>query len=71
MDIYANIPPLFEPGQDLYAYLIPADAMELCGAALSDEVRYNPGVMRAVGLLNRAVHILRGFYDYNAPAQAD
>lgn len=58
MDIYENIPPLFEPGQDLYASLQPADALDWLD---SDDSRYNPSKLdRAVCLLGRAVTLLQG-----------
>ena len=56
MDIFENVPPLFEPGQDLYESLHPADAME---APYDAFPRYNPGIPRAVALLARALSILR------------
>ena len=61
MDIYANIPPLFEPGQDLYESLQPADALDWLDGDVS---RYNPHKLdRAVCLLGRAVSLLQGIRD--------
>jgi hypothetical protein len=56
MNIYENVPPLFEPGQDLYRSLAPADAMDSCYEGFTG---YNPGIPRAVALMSRALSILR------------
>jgi hypothetical protein len=56
MDIFANVPPLFDDGQDLYRVLTPSDAMNWHSEAFPV---YNPGISRAVRLLHRALAILR------------
>jgi hypothetical protein len=59
MNIFADVPPLFDKGQDLYRSLQPADAVDFADDCYEAVPRYNPGVERAAMLIGRALSILR------------
>ena len=56
MNIFADVPPLFDKGQDLYRSLQPADAVDFTDDCYEAVPRYNPGVERAAMLLS-LIHI--------------